>query len=57
MIAAHFGVACDWVKTIHAREIGFKRFSKRRLPSQRNHIQKKPEVEFSRDLLEILQAN
>jgi hypothetical protein len=57
IIAAHFGVAHDSVKMIRAREFGLKQFSRRWLLDQLNGAHKKSQVEFSRDLLQMLEHN
>jgi hypothetical protein len=55
IIAAHFGIARDSVKMILAREVGLETFSRRWLPRQLSGAQKKSRVEFTRDVVQILE--
>jgi hypothetical protein len=55
IIAAQFGVVRDSVKTILSRELDLQEFARRKLPHSLSEAQKKSRVEFSRDVLQILE--
>jgi hypothetical protein len=55
IIEVHFEVARDSVKITLARELDLKKLSRRWLPHQLSDIQQKSRIEFSLDLLQILE--